>query len=141
MSLSPYLSPCWKLTLLTCPQLLEKGTCGQRLGTSLWVPLSADQAQPSLVEELYSLWPCWRSLLPVPAPLVIGVGCHHLCQVWALMWFLPLLRSGSRTAELSNGSKSAHCFSLWPICLLPPFPASCQSPLLAPILTHHHHHQ
>lgn len=53
---------------------------------------------------------------------------------------LPLLRSGSRTAGLSNGSKSGHYSSQQPICLRPPSLASCQSPLLTPTPIQHHLH-
>lgn len=76
---------------------------------------------------------------------LVGRGLMWQCHLFkrgALTWlFSPLLRSGSRTAELSRGSKSGHCSSHWPICLLPPSLASCLSPLLAPTPTQRHLHQ
>lgn len=88
----------------------------------------------------------WEKCTPHLYLLSLGEGPQsqcHLTERRALTWlFSPLLRSGSRTAELSRGSKNGHCSSHWPtFCLLPPSLVSCPSPLLAPTPTQHHLHR
>lgn len=96
----------------------------------------------------------WRALLPLMMWEILMPctctfchwerGCMWQCPLFKrgiLMWlFSLLLRSGSRTAELSRGSKSGHCSSHWPIYRLPPSLVLCPSPLLAPTPTQHHLH-
>lgn len=95
------------------PTGLERGNLkgmNPRMVPSLWV------ADPSAVNKLGSLWPCWAFLAPIPRPLLCFLLFLQQSHQFSQARSLPLFSLSPKSSPSQRGF-SYHCYH-WPVTIM-----------------------